>query len=326
MTVDEIEEKQAETRAAAGTDLAGASIEEQIIRMATLNYDRLPMLEVIFDRYSLSLGGALKSYTAAATEVELRDFSYMTCTEALDSLKAPMFIAVGHTVLWEGPLVLAVEPELLFAALEIMLGGRSAVPNDWTPRNFTAIERRLGQQLCEVTLNELTEAFAQLAEVPLAIGYVENSAQSIVLGPPSNPCVRVTLDVKFEGRGGAITYIIPYNTLDPIRPILMQPFLGGKLGGDDSWRAELDQKLKTATVTLNAVLHELEQPMSKVLAWEPGQLLDLGIFTDHEVCVTCGGRPMFRAAMGRRANQSVALRITEEFTPKEEAKDDGAFD
>ena len=73
-------------------------------------------------------------------------------------------------------------------------------------------------------------------------------------------------------------------------------------------------------MTLDAVLRERPVPLAEVLAWKPGAVIDLDITAHEEVTVFCAGRPMLRAAMGRRKNSSVALRVTEKLIPDEEMR------
>ncbi|SFP65348.1 flagellar motor switch protein FliM [Tranquillimonas alkanivorans] len=301
------------------------TVEEHIIRRAQHSHEKLPLLEVIFDRYALALAPALKSYTAAGADVELRSFEYMNCAQALESLPSPGFLVVTDAEGWQGPVLTSVQPELLFAALEITLGGRTSRSKAWTPRSFTAIEKRLGTKLCEVMLRQLTEAMEQFAEVAFAVSHVETTPQSMALAPPASPCARITLDVALEGRGGELVFVLPYSAFEEVRPVFAQTFLGGRLGGDTGWRDVMRDRLQDTNVTLSAVLTELRVPMSDMLGWRPGETLDLGIDAEHPATVGCGGLPMFRGAVGRRKNGSVALKVTEELNGNG-ADDDGDTD
>ncbi|MFO7804425.1 MAG: FliM/FliN family flagellar motor switch protein, partial [Paracoccaceae bacterium] len=59
---------------------------------------------------------------------------------------------------------------------------------------------------------------------------------------------------------------------------------------------------------------------------KPGQVLNLGIDTEHEVTVACSGKDMFRAAIGRRRNGSVALRVSAELDLIGEQRENGTTD
>lgn len=306
--------------------LENASVEEQIIRMATLSYERLPMMEVLFERFALSLGSALKSFSAVPSEVTLDAFEYMSCGEALDGLPAPWLVAASSAEPWEGKLALIIDPDLLFTMLEAMLGGRPSQETHWEPRSFTSIEKRLATRLCEVVLKELSETFSEVAEVQFAVDHLENSPHSTVLAPPGSACVKITLEVKIEGRGGKLIFVIPNMVFEPARAMLAQTFLGGQIGGDSSWQALLTDSIRDTNVDLVALLHEMKLPLTEVLGWRRGHVLDLGIDTENEVTVAVSGKKMFRAAMGRRRNGSVALRVTEELSEKDGIPHDGTSD
>lgn len=295
-------------------------VEEEIIQKAKLNFEQLPMLEVVFDRFGLSLGAALKSYTSTATDVSIASIDYMSCGEALDSLPSPGFLAMTHARPWDGRLLLALNTDLLFSTLELMLGGRSIQPRPQTPRFFTMIEKRVGARLAEIILAEMAEAFATLADVQFVIEELENNPRSTILAPPVSPCVKIMIDVMLEDRGGQIAVLIPHATLEPVRGLLAQVFLGGQLGGDKNWRQSLQNLLEDTPVTLDAILTEMSLPLNDVLSWKVGQTLDLGVNSDHPPTVTCSGHTMFKTAMGRCRNGSIALRVTEETHPEEEVE------
>lgn len=305
--------------------LADGPIEEQIIQMASLSYERLPLLEAIFERYALSLGAAFKGFAAMPAEAVLTAFEYLPCGAALEGIPAPALTAVARAEAWDGRIGVALSPELLFSMLELMLGGRNASGRPWTPRSFTAIERRFGQRLAELVLADLANAFATVGAVTFRVDHLENSPINAVLAPPNSAAVRVTLSVGLEGRGGTLTFVIPDAAIDSIRTLLVQSFPAGETGSDSGWRAALGRSIEGSEAKLTAVLHEVRIGMREVLAWKAGDMIDLGIDMEHEATVSCNGRALFRAAMGRRRNGAVALRVTDDLGEEKE-RDDGGVD
>ncbi|KAA9009955.1 flagellar motor switch protein FliM [Histidinibacterium aquaticum] len=313
--------------ARASENLDGSeTVEEEIIRLSSLNFERMPMLEVMFDRYVLSLATAMKSFAGLPVDVRLESFDYLTCGEAMKSLPSPSLSALTLANPWNGSLLMTLSPDLLFSTLEILLGGREARPKGWTPRSFTAIERRFGNRLARLVLDEFALCFRQLSEVSFEIESLESSPEAVALAPVSSPCVRVTLYLTLAERGGTLSFLIPYTALENVRLLLSQPFLGGKLGGDSGWRKDLESKIEDTTVTLTAHLHSLKVPVQEALGWRKGQTIDLGIGPDQPVDVICGDKTMFRGQMGRRATGQVALRLTEEKVELEAADADVSTD
>lgn len=302
-----------------------AEIQEEIISTALRSYERLPLLEVVMDRVAQGLGPGLRGLLAVKADVALQSVEYVSCGEALSRAPDPGIIALAKATPWNGALAVSLEPDLLFAALEIMLGAPDtpediAVPRDPSiagaharpKRPFTMIEKRLGGSLVALALTEVERAFAPLEAVSCAPGAIESCPRDILLAPAAAGCVLVTFTITIHGCGGCLALIIPHRTLDNLRTVLSQPRTAGQLGDEFGWKNLLSETLTDTPVNLKAVLHERVFPLSEVLNWQPGQILKLGIDADHDVTLRCSGKDMFRAATGRRKNGAVALRVTAE--------------
>ena len=301
----------------AATDRSTAHVQEEIIRVAQSSYARLPMFELLMERVVLALGPALRTALHVQADVSLRSLRYMACAEALAEAPDPGLIALAHATPWDGSLAVSLDPDLLFATLEIMLGATATegedpadAPPAWTPRAFTAIEKRLGAQMVGLALRELAAAFAPWQNVAFTAGAIESGPRDIVFMPSTAGCVQVRIAMSFQGRGGDLCLIVPHRTLDAVRPMLAQPRLAGQFGSDTGWRDVLMQSLNQTPVALTAVLQECALPLADILAWQPGQVVDLGIDSSHEVTVCSSGKAMFQAAIGHRGHGAMALRVT----------------
>ena len=167
----------------------------------------------------------------------------------------------------------------------------------------------------------IAEAFARLCEVQFVIDHIESSPQAMVLSAPSGPCVKITMRIDFDGRGGNLMFLFPTTVFESIRSILSAPFHGGQLGGDSSWRDLLSGKLEHTPITIDAVLHEPVIALADILNWKPGVTVPLGITEDQHVTVSCDNLKFFSAAVGRRRNGAVALRVVRDYSEEEEPTD-----
>lgn len=103
--------------------------------------------------------------------------------------------------------------------------------------------------------------------------------------------------------------------------MLSQNFTGGQLGGDRGWREKMTDMLGATSVELAAVMKQVSLPLSDVLSWTPGQVLDIGLQPEDPVLLRCAGKDIGAAEVGRRKNGRVALKFTEKLYQEEELTD-----
>ena len=111
-----------------------------------------------------------------------------------------------------------------------------------------------------------------------------------------------------EDRGGRIELLLPYATLEPVREVLLQMFLGEKFGRDTIWEGHLARELWATTIDVEAVLDRIDCDLREVLNWKVGSYLPLNVVPDSKVELLCGQVRMFNGVMGRRG-KSVAVQI-----------------
>lgn len=290
-------------------NLSGGSVVEQIITVASMSYDRLPVMEVIFERFAMSLTPALKIYTSGTADVVMNPLRYMSCGEALNELTTPSFIALVR-VGGGGQIGLILDGELMYNNLEVMLGGTKAPRGKRESRTFTMIEKRLGARFCEVVIQELAESMAHFTETPLTIDSVEGNPRNAMLAPPDTPCMKVSLKVSLGDREGHMTFIIPSSSIEENPALSASSVLPGRQGDDKATREIMAGALREADVRLTVVLCALKLPMSQILSLEPGQVIPLNIEADQEVTVHCSNRTMFKASVGRKRNDNLAVKMS----------------
>jgi len=111
-----------------------------------------------------------------------------------------------------------------------------------------------------------------------------------------------------EDRGGKVELCLPYATLEPVRELLLQMFLGEKFGRDAIWENHLANELWQTTVDINAILGEVEVPLNDVLNLQVGSQVMLNCSPDSSVELRCGEAPLFSGKMGRREGK-IAVQV-----------------
>ena len=115
----------------------------------------------------------------------------------------------------------------------MLLGGRrgqTAMRIEGRP--YTTIETNLVQRMIEVMLADAELAFEPLAPVNFNLDRLETNPRFAAIARPANAAILVKLRIDMEDRGGSIELLLPYATLEPIRKLLLQQFMGEKFGRD----------------------------------------------------------------------------------------------
>ena len=159
-------------------------------------------------------------------------------------------------------------------------------------------------------LGDLSTAFDPLSPVTFRFDRLETNPRFATIARQANATIIVTLRIDMEDRGGRIELMIPYATLEPIRELLLQMFMGEKFGRDSIWEGHLTTELWQTEVGIHAVLDRVELTLSEVLAWEEGSRLDLNCNAESLVELRAGGIPMFHGRMGQR-NANISVQVSD---------------
>jgi flagellar motor switch protein FliM len=282
-----------------------------IIDSALVSYERLPMLEVVFDRLVRMMSTSLRNFTSDNVEVSIDNITSIRFGDYLNSIPLPAMLAVFKAEEWDNFGLITIDSALIYSIVDVLLGGRrgtAAMRIEGRP--YTTIERNLVERLVSVVLSDLSGAFDPLSPVTFRFERLETNPRFATIGRPANAAVLARLRVDMEDRGGRLEVLLPYATLEPVREILLQGFLGEKFGRDSIWEAHLAGELWYTNVSIDAVLDTFEISLRDVLNWKVGSRVMFGVDAQADVELTCGDLPMFVGKMGRKGG-NIAIRIVE---------------
>src|SRR6266480_2533122 len=280
-----------------------------IIDSAMVSYERLPMLEIVFDRLVRLMTTSLRNFTSDNVEVSLDNITSIRFGDYLNSIPLPAILAVFRAEQLDNYGLLTVDSNLIYSIVDVLLGGRrgtAAMRIEGRP--YTTIERTLVQRMIEVIMQDMVQAFEPLAPVSFTLDRLETNPRFAAIARPANAAILVKLRIDMEDRGGRIELMLPYATLEPIRKLLLQQFMGEKFGRDSIWESHLATELWSTRVEIDAILDEQRLPLNRVMQLQVGQTIMLNAGPDSPIELRCGGVPLLTARMGRMGS-SVAVRI-----------------
>ena len=288
-----------------------------IVNSALVSYERLPMLEVVFDRLVRMMSTSLRNFTSDNVEVSLDNITSIRFGDYLNSIPLPAMISVFKAEEWDNFGLLTIDSALIYSVVDVLLGGRrgtAAMRIEGRP--YTTIERNLVERMVHVVLGDLSAAFDPLSPVTFRFDRLETNPRFAAIARPANAAVLARLRIDMDDRGGRLELLLPYATLEPVREILLQMFMGEKFGRDSIWENHLAGELWHTEVGLEAVLDEVSSTLREVLSWEPGSMIVLNAQPDSLITMRSGGVPMYRGRMGQR-NNAIAIKIDGRIQPKE---------
>jgi len=294
---------------------------QAILNSALVSYERLPMLEVVFDRLVRLMSTSLRNFTSDNVEVSLDNITSIRFGDYLNSIPLPAMLSVFKAEEWDNYGLLTVDSSLIYSIVDVLLGGRrgtAAMRIEGRP--YTTIERSLVERMVHVVLSDLSGAFEPLSPVTFRFDRLETNPRFATISRPSNAAIVARLRIDMEDRGGQMELLLPYATLEPVRELLLQMFMGEKFGRDSIWETHLAEELWMTEVELEAVLDTQTMRLGDVFDMRKGSHLDLGATPESQVMLLCGDVPMYLGRMGRKGDQ-IAIRIDGRY---EKPKTDGA--
>jgi flagellar motor switch protein FliM len=297
-----------------GFSLADVSLNDNsgiraIIDSAMVSYERLPMLEIVFDRLVRLMTTSLRNFTSDNVEVSLDRITSVRFGDYLNSIPLPAILAVFKAEEWDNFGLATVNSSLIYSIIDVLLGGRrgqNTVRVEGRP--YTTIETNLVKRMIEVVLADAELAFKPLSPVKFNIDRLETNPRFAAISRPANAAILVRLRIDMEDRGGNIELLLPYATIEPIRAVLLQMFMGEKFGRDPIWEGHLATEIGQAQIDVDAVLYEARLPLRRMMSLNVGDTLMLELKPDALVTVRCGDVTLTEGRMGK-VDDRVAVRV-----------------
>ena len=216
-----------DTAAGGGGDRSGI---QAILNSALVSYERLPMLEVVFDRLVRMMSTSMRNFTSDNVEVSLDNILSLRFGDYLNSIPLPAMLAVFKAEEWDNYGLMTVDSSLIYSIVDVLLGGRrgtAAMRIEGRP--YTTIERNLVERMVHVVLSDLSAAFDPLSPVTFRFDRLETNPRFATISRPSNAAIVAKLRIDMEDRGGRLELMLPYATLEPVRELAAADVHGRKV-------------------------------------------------------------------------------------------------
>ena len=295
------------------TDAAAKRGLRALIECDAVGYERLPMLEVVCDRFQRTFATSVRNLTSDSIDLRLQSVGSGRFGELIEQAGQPGMFGVFRFMEWDSFGVVAVEPALIYAIVDALLGGSPAGATSTRHargRTFTSIETSLASRIMQLALADLGTAFAPIAPIRIALERVETSSQFAAITGPSNVTASCRFELELDGSGGSFHLLLPHTSLEPVRDKLVQRFMGEKLGADAVWRAHFEQELRCSELLMRAVMAERQMSLRQVGSWRVGDTIPFATSPEQQLRLCIGDHTLAKAQLGRRGSHCAVRFLT----------------
>jgi flagellar motor switch protein FliM len=246
-----------------------------LLDAAGISIERMPMLNVIFDRMAASCTDSLQPMAGTPCYFSVNGITNDRVGDIVKDYEANAVAAVLYAEQWDSRIIIMLDRDFVFTMVEAMFGSDGAEPPLDVERSFSNIEIRLVQALFERFAKALQSAFAGTSNVTFRVERVETAMASLAIGRSGNMSICANIMLQALYRGGQMFLIIPHSALNPLRQKLAHVVVSDGRASDPRWREQMESEVHRTEVTLSAVLDEKMISLEDVVKFKVGQVLEL---------------------------------------------------
>jgi flagellar motor switch protein FliM len=279
--------------------------QERIVR------GRMPTLEVINERFARNIRIGFFNFIRKSPEVAIGAIKVQKYSAFLRELVVPTNFNIMSVQPLRGSGLIICEPTLVFAVIDALFGGAGKYHTRIEGRDFSPTEQRVIMRLVDVITAQYREAWQGIYPLDLVYTRSEMQPQFANIATPSEVVICTSFTLELGDTTGSIHFCLPYSTLEPIRDVLYSTITGDMGVDDKRWVTLLTHQLQSADVELVAELAHAPATVEQLLAFKPGDFIELDLRKGIEAKVD--GVPVFECHYGT-SNGKYALKIEKMLT------------
>ena len=153
-----------------------------IVDFAMVSYERLPMLEIVFDRLVRLLTTSLRNFFSDNVEVSLTDITSVRFGDYSTRSRCRRILAVFKAEEWDNFGLITVDSTLAYSVIDVLLGGRRAATRRGSTAGPSRPSRPASSGACSISCWRTREhAFQPLSPVR----FTSTASRPTRASPPS---------------------------------------------------------------------------------------------------------------------------------------------
>ena len=268
--------------------------------------EQMHALQFLHERGARNLSTSLSAYLRTTINLSVSSVEQFSYQEFLGTLTDPTaFYALAISGFDEVGAI-EITPNVAFAMIERMLGGTGHP--DPVNRPLTEIEQNVVDEVVELILRGLAEAWRAVTQLTFGIRARETRPQMLQVAAPNEMVVAVVFSLKVGEVRGTINLCIPSNVVEKAGTQFSQAWQRQRRDLTATERAWMDENLMRVPVPVVPLIRT-RLTAGAVLALRPGEVVSLPLSADRALDIYAGG---VRKLTGRLAADHGRLLVTVE--------------
>lgn len=288
-------------------------------RALRFSKDQIRSLSRIHENFARLLTTHFSAQLRTYVQISVASVDQIPYEEFIRSIPKMTILNVFEVPPLEGRLLIEVNPNIAYAMMDRVLGGRGNSINK--VENLTEIETKVMSNLFERACENLQEAWASIADIDPILTDFEVNPQFLQMVSPNETVVVISLNTTIGETSGMINICLPHVLLEPIIPKLsvhywMQTTKKEPLPEEISL---LERRIKKTDLPIQAILGESTITVQEFLNLNIGDVIQLDQHVDKPLRIKIADHTKFIGQPGK-VKQNIAIQILDKI---EGGEDDG---
>jgi flagellar motor switch protein FliM len=235
---------------------------------------RLPALEMIHESFARSFRIVLFTLLQRDVQLTFGGVRPQKSVDFLATVRAPASLTVAKLSPLPGNVLFVFDPRLIFQMVDAYFGGPGKATERSEDSGLTPTEVRFVQRVLRQAAEDLTQAWAPVAQVQVELVKHESNPLFASVAAPTDSVLVSRFHVDMPSGGGTLDLVIPAATIEPVREVLTAG-IAANTGGSETWGPALHAHLAHTLLELRAVLTESELSIGDLLRLRPGDVIPI---------------------------------------------------
>lgn len=285
--------------------------------------DQLRAIQMIHESFARQITTVMSTLIRSIVSAEVASVEQLAYEEFVNYMVQPTVIGMIEMHPFDGNMLMEVNPNLVFAMIDRMLGGKGNFSGK--ARELTDIEKTVIERVLMRILELLEDSWSTVVDVRFRFESMESNPFFVQICSPTDMVLVVIMDLKVGDVEGMLSLCFPYFLMEPIIDKLssQQWFASTSHKKDEEVQANLLTSMRHVKMPVAMELGHTVLSLADVYALQAGDVIKLDETKDSDVSVRVGNQVRFMAKPGT-VDGRLAVELTQVLRQDDQPAEEGA--